>query len=117
MKFRAGLLWMALTCLPQLALAARPPGEVGALQAVYDFCAKIDPSQRGDFDRQADSLFRGLTAAEIAAMRHSGEYKRGYQMLAGILPGVNQPVQACHAISGAPAPQGPPPGAKKRPHS
>jgi hypothetical protein len=117
MRFRAVFLYAAVAFLPQLALAARPPGEVGALQAVFDFCAKTDPAQRGDFDRQADSLFRGLTAAQIAAMRQSSEYKRGYQMLAGILPGVNQPVQACHAISGVPTPHGPPPSVKKHPHS
>ena len=109
MRFRAVFLYVAVAFLPQLALAATPPGEVGALQAVFDFCAKVDPSQRVDFDRQAKLLFTGLTAAQITAMRQSSEYKRGYHMLAGVLPGVNQPVQACHAITSVPT------GPKKHP--
>jgi hypothetical protein len=109
MRLRAVFLYVAVAFLPQLALAATPPGEMGALQAVFDFCAKVDPSQRLDFDRQAKLLVKSLTAAQIAAMRQSSEYKRGYQMLAGILPGVNQPVEACHAISGVPRPLGRPP--------
>jgi hypothetical protein len=102
MRFRVGLLWLALTCLPQLALAALPPGEVGALQAVYDFCAKADPSESKDFERHADMLIKGLTPAELAALRQTSEYRRGYHMLAGLLPELkgNDAVVACHAISG-----------------
>jgi len=105
MRFRAVVGCFAIALLPQLALAARPPGEVGALQAVYEFCAKVDPTGRQDYDRQADSLFSGLTPRQIVAMRQSTEYKRGHQMLAGILPRVNDPVLACHAISDAPKPK------------
>jgi hypothetical protein len=114
MRFRAGLLWMALTCLPQLSLAANPPGEVGALQAVYDFCAKVDPSESKDFERSADSLVRGLSPAQVAALRQSAEYKRGYHMLAGILPEIkgNDAVLACQAISGVPKAKH---GSEKRP--
>jgi hypothetical protein len=104
MRFRAGLLWVALTCLPQFALAARPPGEVGALQAVFAFCAKVDSTERAAYDRQADSLFKGLTPRQIASLRQSTEYKRGYQTLAGILPEIkgNEAVVACQAISDVP---------------
>jgi hypothetical protein len=104
MRFRAGLLWLALTCVPQLALAANPPGEVGAFQAVFEFCTKVDPAERQAYDKQAASLFSGLTPRQIASVRQSPEYKRGYHMLAGVLPELkgNDAVLACQAISGIP---------------
>jgi hypothetical protein len=88
--------------LPQLALATNPPGEVGALQAVYDFCGKVDPAKRREFERNADALLTGLTPAQVAALRKSTEYKRGYHMLQGILPDLknSDAVVACGAISG-----------------
>lgn len=111
MRFRAVLGCFAMALLPQLALAARPPGELGALQAVFSFCAKADPAERANYDRQADSLFRGLTPQQIAAVRQTAEYKRGYRMLAGILPGAKDPVLACQAISAVPPPGLPKPHA------
>lgn len=101
MRFRAVIWCCAMAFLPQLALAERPPGEVGALQAVYDFCVRIDPTQRGDFDRQADALFKGLTPAKVAALQQSAEYRRGYQLLAAALPDIKgkDAVTACQAIS------------------
>jgi len=97
-------LWMALTCLPQLALATNPPGEVGALQAVYDFCVKVDPSESKDYEKRADALVTGLSPTQIAALRQSAEYRRGYHMLAGILPEIkgHDAVLACQAVSAAP---------------
>jgi hypothetical protein len=104
MRFRAVVGCFAIALLPQLALAARPPGELGALQAVFEFCTGVDPAERQDYDKQADSLFKGLTPREIASVRQSAEYKRGYQLLAGILPDIkgNDAVLACQAISGVP---------------
>jgi hypothetical protein len=104
MRFHAVIGCFAVAFLPQLALAARPPGEVGALQAVFAFCAKVDSTERTAYDRQADSLFKGLTPREIASLRQSTEYKRGYQTLAGILPEIkdNEAVVACQAISDVP---------------
>jgi hypothetical protein len=104
---RAVVLWSVVAFLPQLALAAQPPGEVGALQAVFDFCTKVDPKERHDFDRQADSLFKSLTPQQITAIRKSDEYKRGYHMLATVLPGLpnSEAVPACHAISGGHEPR------------
>jgi hypothetical protein len=104
---RAVLLWSLVAFLPQLALAAPPPGEAGALQAVFDFCTKVDPQERQDFDKQADSLFKGLRPRQIAAIRASAEYQRGYQMLAKVLPELtnSEAVPACHAISGGHTPR------------
>ena len=102
MRFPTVIWFAAVAVLPQLTLAATPPGEVGALQAVFDFCTKADPKQHEAFDRQADALFHGLTHQQIAALRKTSEYQRGYQMLAGLLPGLrnNDAVEGCQAISG-----------------
>ena len=105
MRFRAVVSCFAtIAFLPQLALAAHPAGEIGALQAVYDFCAKVDSNQSKDFEKQADSLFKGLTPAQIVALRKSTEYRRGYQLLAGSLPAFKgqDAVLACQAISDVP---------------
>jgi len=86
--------------LPHLAQASAPAGELGALQAVFDFCSKTDPGQKKDFELLADSMFAGLSPTRIAAIRKSSEYERGYRMLTSVLPGVHDPVQACRAVSG-----------------
>jgi len=102
MRFQLVTGWLVLAALPQLALAVNPPGEVGALQAVYDFCGKVDPAKLRDFESNADALLKGLTPAQIATLRNSTEYKRGYHMLEGILPELKKDdaVTACVAISG-----------------
>ena len=105
MRFRAVVSCFAIIVfLPQLALAARPAGEIGALQAVFDFCVRVDPSEGKDFDKQAVSLFKGFTPAQIAALRKSTEYRRGYQLLAGSLLAFKgqDAVLACRAISDVP---------------
>jgi hypothetical protein len=105
MRFRAVVSCFAIIAfLPQLALAARPAGEIGALQAVFDFCVRVDPSEGRDFDKQADSLFKGFTPAQVAALRKSTEYRRGYQLLVGSLSSFKgqDGVLACQAISDVP---------------
>ena len=101
MRVRAVFACLVAVLLPHLAQAAAPAGELGALQAVFDFCSKTDPGQKRDFQRLADSMFAGLTPARIETIRKSSEYARGYRMLTSVLPGVNDPVHACRAVSGA----------------
>ena len=86
MKVRHVVCSSALVVLPHFALAATPPGETGAFQAIYDFCGKVDPQQRKDFDIQADALFGDLTKPQIASIRQSTEYQRGYKLLSSVLP-------------------------------
>ena len=86
MKVRHVICMSALVALPHFALAATPPGELGAFQAIYDFCAKVDPQQRKDLGIRADALFRDLTKPQIASIRQSTEYQRGYKLLSSVLP-------------------------------
>jgi hypothetical protein len=99
MKVRHLVCWCAAAALPQLALAAHPPGELGALQAVFDFCTKVDPAQQKAFDLQAKAEYHGLTPNQIAAIVNGSEYKRGYSLLSSSLPTLN----ASDATSGCAA--------------
>ena len=91
----------AVAALPQLALAATPPGELGALQAVYDFCVKADPAHANDFQGKSAGLFEGFRQPVVVQIKGSGEYERGYNMLARVLQGLpnDQAVIGCAAIT------------------
>jgi len=86
MKVRHVVCWSVLVAFPHFALAATPPGETGAFQAIYDFCGKVDGAQDARFDAEAKSLYAGLTPKQIEALRKGSEYKRGYKLLSSILP-------------------------------
>src|ERR1700745_2732877 len=102
MRFHAVIYCLATAFLPQLALAADPPGQLGALQAVFDYCVKVDSTQTAKLEHQVGMLLKGLSPAQVAALRKTAEYQRGYKMLAGVLPEVkgNDAIEACQAISG-----------------
>jgi hypothetical protein len=110
MKVRHVICCSAVAVLPQLALAATPSGEFGAFQAVFDSCAKVDPAQSKYFGGRADSLFRGLTKPQVAKIRQSAEYKRGYQLLATVLHQMpaNQAAEGCGALVPPSEPQAKP---------
>jgi hypothetical protein len=93
----------AAAALPQLALAAQPPGQVGAFQAIDDFCSKVDPAQHSAFSKEGNSLYAGLTQEQITALRASAEYQRGYKMLSAVLPELTNgdAYQGCQVISGS----------------
>jgi hypothetical protein len=104
MRFRAvlGTVFFAVAVLPGLALAAElQPGQMGALQAVYDFCSKADPPKRSSFDREAKSLYGPLTAQQIAALHKSSEYLRGYRLYSSVLPNLSShdAVTNCSALA------------------
>jgi hypothetical protein len=94
-----------LVLLPQLALADVKPDnqELGALQAVFDFCGKVDSQQRPAFEAQADGLFRHMTKQQATTVRASGAYKQGYQTLTKVLGEMpkSDALPACKAISGS----------------
>jgi hypothetical protein len=98
------LMWSLIAVLPQLALAGTSNEDLGALQAVHDFCTKIDPAHAKDYERQADALFHGLTPKQVSVIRGSSQYKTGYQSLTSVvlpeLPVDAETVKACSAILG-----------------
>jgi hypothetical protein len=91
----------AMTVLPTLALAGtHTRGELGALQAVYDYCLQVDSADSAALTTGATSLFSGMTALQIAAARNSYQYQRGYSMLSTLLPRVatDDAVSGCKAL-------------------
>ena len=56
------------------------------MQAVYDFCGKIDGAQDARFGTEAKALYAGLTPKQVDAIRKGTEYQRGYNLLSSILP-------------------------------
>lgn len=101
MKFRVLASCCLAALLPQLALAGYPPMPTGAWQGIYDFCSKLDPKEREDFDKQAKSLFTGLSQQQIATLRENGDYKRGYQVLVAVMSQLthNDAVKACQNLA------------------
>jgi hypothetical protein len=99
---RTVIFWFIAALLPQLALAAPPPARAGAWQAIFDFCTRVDPKERRDFDEQADALFNGLTRQQIETIRETEDYKGGYEVLTAVLSTISADdgVKACHSISG-----------------
>ena len=96
------VVWAAVVvAMPQLALAGTSNEDLGALQAVHDFCTKIDPSHAKAYERQADALFAGLTPRQVSEIRGSSPYKSAYEALTGVLPELPKDaatVKACSAI-------------------
>jgi hypothetical protein len=96
------VVWAAVVAaIPQLALAGTSNEDLGALQAVHDFCTKIDPSHAKAYERQADALFAGLTPRQVSEIRGSSPYKSAYEALTGVLPELPKDaatVKACSAI-------------------
>jgi hypothetical protein len=100
MKIRH-VVWSLIAALPQLALAGTSSEDLGALQAVHDFCAKLDPSHAKDYEKQADALFYGLTPKQVSAIRGSSQYKTAYASLTSVLPELPNDaatVKACSSI-------------------
>jgi len=100
MKFLRVVCVPALALLSQIALAAEQPGQIGAMQAIFDFCGKVDSSQRARFDLEAKAEYGGLTAGRIAALHKSSEYQRGYNLLSSVLPNLtaNDAMSGCVAL-------------------
>ena len=103
MKIRH-VVWSLIAAFPQLALAGTSSEDLGALQAVHDFCAKLDPSHAKGYEKQADALFHGLTPKQVLAIRGSSQYKTAYQSLTSVLPELPNDaatVKACSAMLGS----------------
>ncbi len=60
-------------------------GSIGAAQAVFDFCSKVDPAGDRSFDKQAKQLVKGLSRDAIDGLRESAPYLQGYQLLKSVL--------------------------------
>jgi hypothetical protein len=103
MRVGAILIFFAVALIPQFARAENPPSrqQFGALQAVFDFCSKVDPTDEKQFDRQAKLLAHAMTQRAADEARLSEEYKQSYQTLKSLLNGLptKGATAACVAIT------------------
>jgi hypothetical protein len=107
MNIRHGVFWsvVAIAALPRWGLAAESREEIGALQAVFNFCATHDPSHAKEYEKQGDTWTHGLTLQQLLEIRASAAYKDAYRSLGvalGELPDDAATIHACEAILGAP---------------
>ena len=107
MSIRHVVFWsvVAIAALPCWGLAAESREEIGALQAVFNFCATLDPSHAKEYEKQGDAWTHGLTLQQLLQIRASAAYKDAYQSLGvalGELPNDAATIHACEAILGAP---------------
>jgi len=107
MNIRHVVFWsvVAVAALPRWGLAAESREEIGALQAVFSFCATLDPSHAKGYEKQGDVLSHGLTLQQLVQIRASAAYKDAYRSLGvalGELPDDAATIHACEAILGAP---------------
>jgi hypothetical protein len=66
----------------QLATAAEPaapsPQALGAVEAILDKCAQIDPTNADRYHGQLEMVTQGADAKSVAKVRESGEYRQAY---------------------------------------
>jgi hypothetical protein len=107
MNIRHVVFWsvVASAALPRWGLAAESREQIGALQAVFNFCATLNPSHAKEYEKHGDALSHGLTPQQLVQIRASAAYKDAYQSLGvalGELPNDAATIHACEAILGAP---------------
>lgn len=81
----------AAALLPKLALADAPhnPMEFGMVQAVYDFCSKLDPKYDKRFDQMAKQALGNMSKQDRDDTQHSAAYEQGYQIVGSLLKGLH----------------------------
>jgi len=87
MQFRYVLSFLTAVALAQLAQAQPPSNahELGAAQAVFDFCSKVDPADAKLFDKQSKRLFQGLSEKSVDQVQMSHPYTDAHKTLESVL--------------------------------
>ena len=101
MKIRPVVLLCVAALIPQLALSETPPSsqQRGAVQAVVDFCSRVDPKDEKRFEDQAKVLLRNLKEDHSEVAQRSAEYQQAYRTIESVLNEFPLPdaVRACAA--------------------
>ena len=128
MKVRRILVLVAAAAFAQMSYAAKAVGEheaprprtlppvrvqgpdyaqLGAEQAVLDFCSRIDSTDLTAYEAQAKIVFAGIREDGLEKARASSQYQSAYATLASVLGEIPLPeaVQGCKGLlpAGAPA--------------
>jgi hypothetical protein len=101
MNTRRILCLSAALFIPQLAGAKLPLPDhsFGRLEAILDFCAKVNPQAATKFQDRKKTISDGATEKEVADARKAEEYKDGYKEISNQLAKTprSQAVEACSA--------------------
>lgn len=82
-------------------------GQLGAEQAVLDFCSRVDSSDEKGFEAEGRTAFAGIRSDSIEKIRASAQYKDAYAQIGSVvgeLPS-SEAVQGCKSLlaTGTPA--------------
>jgi hypothetical protein len=110
LRFLPAALLGAAALMSQLSQAGTPSSdqELGAVQAVVDFCSKADPKDQERIERQAKLILPDMTKARVAAARHSAKFQQAYQVVDSVLKGIALPEADHLCASSVPARETPP---------
>lgn len=107
MRFGSVLVLTSLTAFLPVAYATSPhlpsPQELGAGQAVLDFCGALDDDGRNKFDAMSRQALKQFSPQKIADMKASAAYQQAYAAVRaalGKLPAPNA-LAACKAVPNA----------------
>ena len=78
---------VAAVALPQFALAnsSVSPQALGTVQAVVDYCLRVDPADASRIRAQQTALLKGLSSQTITGLRGSSDYQQSYELISGLL--------------------------------
>jgi hypothetical protein len=121
MKYRYAALLSAAVLIPHFALAgdaeasanefprishsaparSRAPiaQDLGAVQAVVEFCSKLDPEDKRQFERQGKQAAPKISEDGAEAARRSADYHAAHGFVASVLRGLSAP-DAARGCSG-----------------
>ena len=99
----AGLLGVGVL-ISQVSTAGPPASslqQIGAVQAAIDFCSRVDSGDSAQIEQAAKILLPDMTAARVAAARHSSEFEQAYKIIDSVLKGLapSEGVRLCSAAA------------------
>ena len=112
MSFRHTVLLCAVALIPQFALAGNPPPnthggpvitqsikpktsaptaqEIGLVESVINFCAKVDPADKAQFERKGKQMLPKMSEDSLEAVRRRAEYHAAYNLIQTVLQGLSK---------------------------
>lgn len=73
--------------LPQFAFATSTISgpALGTVDAIYDFCVRVDPEHAANFRAQEASLVNGIATGTVSSVEGSSDYKLAYESFTALL--------------------------------
>jgi hypothetical protein len=77
----------AAAMLPQFAFATSTISgpALGTVDAIYDFCIKVDPDDAANFRAQEASLVNGISPKTVSGVHGGSDFKKAYDFITDLL--------------------------------